>query len=224
MRSHRWLSVWVAAALLPCAASAQERHQDHPATLTTAVAPVSSPAATAERPTGSLWGRGSRSLIADRRASRVGDVLTILVQETTTAASRAATQTSRDDRTEFAGLSSGFGTLNRLLRPFDVGAAGSTSGQGQTNRSGSLITRISVTVKEVLEGGNLRVEGTREVTINKETQKVTIRGLIRPDDIGPGNTVSSVAVAEASIRYDGRGPVGDRQRKGLLSTVFDWLF
>ena len=219
MTGRYWLLLFLVVCLLPRVATAQQQPTSSPGEADAA------PAAPAlERPTGSLWSRSARPLVADRKAAKVGDVLTIIVQETASAASSAATKTSRADKTEFGGLNSGFSTLNRLLKPFDVSASGSTNGQGQTNRSGSLVTKISVTVKEVLEDGNLRVEGTREVTINKEKQKVTIRGIVRPDDIGPGNTVSSVAVADASIQYDGKGPVGDRQRKGLLSTVFDWLF
>ena len=189
-------------------------------------APEAAPAAQAstERPTGSLWNPSSRGLVSDRRAHRIGDTITIVVQETTTGSSRANTKTSRNDKVEFGGLSSGLATLNRLLKGFGTSTSGSASGQGQTDRTGSLTTRLTVLVKEVQPNGNLVVEGTREMTINKEKQRVTISGTVRPDDVSADNTVSSVAIANASIQLDGRGPVADRQRKGLLSTLFDWLF
>jgi flagellar L-ring protein precursor FlgH len=68
------------------------------------------------------------------------------------------------------------------------------------------------------------VEGTRTVGVNAEKQKVVISGIVRPQDIGPDNTISSVYLANASVQVDGKGPIGDRQRKGLISTILHWLF
>jgi flagellar L-ring protein precursor FlgH len=179
----------------------------------------------AERPTGSLWNQNSTSLVRDVRAHRVGDTLTILVQENATATSTAATKTSRSDSANFGGFTGTLEALFRpLLKPTGASASLSTDGQGQTNRSGTLTTKLTAIVKEVLPNGNLLIEGTRIVGVNAEKQKVVIRGVVRPQDIGPGNTVSSVAIADATIQFDGKGPVGDKQRKGILSTIFGWLF
>jgi flagellar L-ring protein precursor FlgH len=176
------------------------------------------------RPSGSLWSRNSRSLVADYRAHRVGDTITILVQESSSATSQATTKTSRSDSASFDGLSTAFDPLKRLLKPFSTSASNATNGQGQTNRSGSLVTRLTAVIKEVLPNGNLVIEGTRTIGVNAEKQKVVISGIIRPEDVGADNTVSSIALANATIQYDGRGPVGDRQRKGLISTILGWLF
>jgi Flagellar basal body L-ring protein len=68
------------------------------------------------------------------------------------------------------------------------------------------------------------IEGTRVVTINKENQKILLTGVVRPQDVSPENTVSSIYVANAAIQFDGKGTVGDRQKKGLISRIFDWIF
>ncbi len=179
------------------------------------------PKAEGARPTGSLWSKSSRSWTEDVKAGRVGDTLTILVQETSSASSAASTKTSRSDSASFGG---GTGILKRLLKDFGASANTAVNGQGQTVRTGSLVTRLTVIVKEVLPNGNLVVEGVRTVGVNSEKQKATISGIVRPQDINPDNTVSSVSVANATIQYDGKGVVGDKQRRGLISTVFGWLF
>lgn len=183
------------------------------------------------RPNGSLWNKSSRSLVGDFRAHRVGDTITILVQETASASSSASTKTSRDDSVNFGGIAGSlagllrpFGIKRDLPGPFDVSAKNASNGQGQTNRSGLLVTKLTAVVKEVLPNGNLLIEGTRIVGVNAEKQKVVISGIIRPQDIGPDNTVPSIALANATIQYDGKGPVGEKQRRGLLSTIFGWLF
>ena len=81
-----------------------------------------------------------------------------------------------------------------------------------------------MTVKELLPNGTIRIEGSRLVTINKETQRVVFSGVIRPEDIGTDNTIPSTLVADANIRYEGKGIVGDTQRTGILTRVFRFLF
>jgi flagellar L-ring protein precursor FlgH len=183
------------------------------------------------RPNGSLFSEATASLTSDFRARKVGDTLTILVQESATASSSADTKTSRNDAVNFGGLTGSLGGIfgqlgltKGLLSPAGVSANTATAGSGATNRSGSLVTKITVIVKEIQPNGNLVVEGNRTVGVNAEKQKVTITGIIRPQDVGPDNTVSSVALANAQIHYDGKGPVGDKQRRGLLTTIFGWLF
>lgn len=183
------------------------------------------------RPNGSLFSASAGSLIRDFRARKAGDTITILVQETAAATSSATTKTNRDDSVNFGGFTGAFkgifgqaGVTRGLLGPAGVSAKTGTSGQGQTNRSGSLITRISVVVKEVLPNGNLVLEGTRLVGVNAEKQKVVITGIVRPEDVSQDNTVSSIAIANLQVQYDGKGPVGDKQRRGLLTTIFGWLF
>lgn len=216
-RRNLMLCASVGIALTACATAAGAQ-QTQPAPQ----APQSGRAeSAAPRPNGSLWNPRARGWAEDVKASRVGDTITIVVQETTTATSTAATKGSRSDSASFGG---GTGLLRRFLRDFGASATNSVDGSGQTSRSGTLATRLSAIVKEVLPNGNLVVEGTRTIGVNAEKQKVVISGVVRPQDINPDNTVSSIALANASIQYDGKGPVGDRQRPGLLSKLFGWLF
>lgn len=220
---HSWLSALALAAL-----AGASRGDTPPAQGQTPGQPTGS-LFTAQ--TGSLFSPQSGSLFTDVRARKVGDTITILVQESATATSSAATKTSKNDSVSFGGVKGALsgllqplGVKHSLLGPLDVTTKSSIDGQGQTNRSGSLITKITATVKEVLPNGNLKIEGNRIVGVNQEKQKVVISGVVRPQDVNPDNTVSSIALADMTVQYDGKGPVGDRQRRGLLSTIFGWLF
>lgn len=171
---------------------------------------------------GSLWSDSARSPFVDRKAARPGDILTVLIQETSSASSTAATSASKQDSSK---IEAGLGPILRSLIPeLETGTSMKSQGQGSTTRSGRLLARLTVVVKEVLPNGNLLIEGTRFIQMNKETQKLVMSGIVRLDDIRADNTVLSENVAEATIAYDGKGTVGDRQRKGLISLLLDWLF
>lgn len=161
------------------------------------------------------------SLFSDNKASRVGDTLTILIQETASAASQATTKTSK---TESLNYGPGFGPLLHLIKNFGLSGNISSNGTGSTSRSDNLSARIAVTVKEVLPNGNLVVEGKRRVGMNAETQEITLSGVIRPQDVAPDNTIASPLVADAQIKYAGKGPVGDKQHDGIITRIFKVLF
>jgi flagellar L-ring protein precursor FlgH len=97
-------------------------------------------------------------------------------------------------------------------------------GKGSTTQQGQLNARISVVVKEVFPNGTMMVEGTKSITTNKETQNIMITGLIRKEDVRSDNTVLSTHVANAQIKTDGKGMIAQRQRKGVLTWLLDWLF
>lgn len=172
--------------------------------------------------TGSLWNDSARSPFENRVARRAGDVLTVIISESSSASSTANTQSSKKDD---ATIGAGIGPILRNLIP-SLGTSSDfkSQGQGQTSRTGNLSARLTVVIKDTLPNGNLVIEGTRYVQVNKETQKLIIVGVIRRDDINADNTIFSEFIANADIRYDGKGTVGDRQRKGLLVRLLDWLF
>lgn len=183
------------------------------------------------RPTGSLFSADSPSLFADPKAHRVGDIVTILVQESAVATTSANTKTSKDESASYGGVTGALsglfkplGIKHSLLGPFSTNDKRTSNGSGTTDRSGSLVTKITAVVKEVLPNGDLKIEGNRVVGINQEKQKVTISGIVRPQDVGPDNTVSSVSIAEMTVQYDGKGPVGSQQRPGLITRLLHWLF
>ena len=163
----------------------------------------------------------SVSLFSDNKARRVGDTLTVVIAETGAASSVAETKTAK---TEVLNYGPGFGPLLFNIKNFGVTGGINSDGSGSTTRTDNLAASISVTVKEVLANGNLVVEGKRRVGMNSETQEITLTGVVRPTDISPSNTIASPLVADAQIKYGGRGPVGDKQHDGLISRIFKVLF
>ena len=171
------------------------------------------------------------SLFADNKAHLVGDILTIVINETASAASQAATKTSKTESMNY-GPGTGptllnFGPLHFGLGSIPaLGLSGGTGSDasGSTSRTDNLAARITVTVTQVLPGGNLQVQGHRLVGMNAETQDITLTGVVRPQDIAADNTVQSPLLADAQIKYGGKGPVGDKQHAGLISRIFKLLF
>lgn len=163
----------------------------------------------------------SASLFADTKARRVGDTLTILINETASASSKAATSSSKSENLNYG---PGFGPILHNIKNFGLTGSINSTGQGSTTRADNLSAQIAVVVKDVLPNGNLVVEGKRAVGMNAETQQITLSGIVRPADIAPDNTVQSNLVADAQIRLTGKGPVGDKQHDGIVTRIFKVLF
>ena len=169
----------------------------------------------------SLYAPRADSLFADNKARRAGDILTILVSEQTQAVAQASTRAAKSEDAKFG---PGLGPLLGQIRKFGLSGGTKLDASGQTARNGSLNGRITVTVKGVDTSGNLLLEGVREVMINAEKQRMVITGRVRPADVQPDNTVLSSFVADAAIRYEGKGIVGDKQREGVITKIFKILF
>ena len=161
------------------------------------------------------------SLFADSKARRVGDTLTILINETASAASTASTKNSKNEGLNYG---PGFGPFLHIIPGFGLTGGINSTASGSTNRSDNLSARIAVTVRQILPNGNLMIEGKRRVGMNAETQEITLTGTVRPQDIAFDNTIASPLVADAQIKYDGKGPVGDKQHDGIISRLFKFLF
>lgn len=178
---------------------------------------------------GSLWPADDRTFFyGDRKAFRVGDVLTVQVSESAKASNTANTDLSRssENRAEIAALFGLQGALARsnLTNLLDVTADNSHTGAGSTKREGRLTANITAVVKDVLPNGNLVIQGTRSVTVNHEEQFMTLTGIVRQEDIDHNNSVSSSQIADARIAFGGIGIVADKQRSGWGTWAFDWLF
>jgi flagellar L-ring protein precursor FlgH len=158
-----------------------------------------------------------RSLAADQRAYRVGDVITVYVLEATRAKSQAATDAGSNTVIN-AGLDSPSTNWNA-----SVGINGASGGSGQTTRVGELRAQISAQVTAVAPDGTLRIEGTQLLTVNGERQKIRVGGLVRPQDIAADNTVLSNRIANADLELVGVGVVSESQRQGVLYRIFKWL-
>ena len=159
---------------------------------------------------------GSLADIAmDFRATRVGDVVTVIVAEQASANSTGATSTKRGSSAN-ASISSLFGpktVTGALANLANLSGQQQLQGQGATSRLTTLTTTLSARVLKVLPNGNLIVEGTKSVAINSEIQNVRLRGIVRPIDIGPDNSITSNRVADLEVRINGRGVVNDAIRR-----------
>lgn len=173
------------------------------------------------------------NLYDDRKAFRVGDIITISLNERTQASKNATSKISKDSDVDI-GLTSLFGNAVSLNNPAagllrnggplsldtQFGSSSSTSGAGQAGQSNSLSGSITVTVSEVLPNGILAIRGEKWLTLNTGDELVRIAGLVRADDISTDNTVSSMRVADARITYSGTGAFADASQPGWLSRFF----
>jgi flagellar L-ring protein FlgH len=161
------------------------------------------------------------SLFSDNKAHRVGDTLIVNINEAASATSTADTKNSKNDSMSYG---PGIGPLLVNLKALGLGGTISSAATGTTDRTDNLVAHISVTVKSILPNGNFVVEGKRQVGMNDEMQEITLTGVVRPQDIGSDNSVASPLVADAQIKFGGKGPVGDKQHEGLITKMFKFLF
>lgn len=195
----------------------------------------------APKTVGSLWQEenGRAYLYEDLRAMRVGDILTIKIVEKHAGSKSADTKAERESTLNNS-LAGTAGTTGQpmgyigipgvrlgaeALSALGVNASAKNKfgGKGATSRADTLTGTISTIVTEVLPNGDLRIEGKREVTVNSETQLMSISGIVRRVDVDTKNTVLSSAIADAKIEYSGLGVVDDVQRPGWLVRVLDWV-
>jgi flagellar L-ring protein precursor FlgH len=158
-----------------------------------------------------------RAPAADQRAYRVGDILTVNVQETTRARSGAATDAASD-----TGIRVG---LESPSTDYDAsfGISGNTGAGAETSRIGELRAQISVRVVDVLAGGVMAIRGEQELVVNGERQRISLSGLVRPEDVTAANTVWSHRIADASVELTGIGTVSESQRQSVVYRVLKWL-
>ena len=171
----------------------------------------------------SLWPATSDSLYKDKKAFKIGDVLTVNVMESASASHNADTKATKSSS---AGVSWGAQRSSHGVPFQDFGITGkeNVSGGGRSARSGDLSGHITVRVTEVLPNGNLVINGNRIITVNDEKQIMEITGIVRPEDVSADNTVLSTLVADAQIKYTGKGAVSEKARIGLISRLLSMLF
>ena len=166
-----------------------------------------------------------------RRTISEGDIITIYVSESTSAAQQASTRT--DKQSSLAGsLEAGWEQISNLLgnetlnqsRVYGLAGEDQYEGSGQTSRRSNVKAVVSAIVTEISENGNLFLEGIHHVKVNNEVETIRVAGLIRPQDISPGNSVYSYQIAKAEISVNGIGVVASKQTPGLMTKMFNWLF
>ncbi len=180
----------------------------------------------------SLWAGARGPLYGiQKRQIRVGDIITVIVSEATTAVHQASTRTQKDSSIG-AELSNDWNQVANLLgnentrKTLDFGLGGddSYSGEGQTSRRSSVKAVVTSVVTEILESGNLYIIGEHRVKVNNEIETVRVSGIIRAQDITVANTVLSSQIAKAEVSVNGDGVVADKQTPGMLTKMFNWLF
>ena len=174
--------------------------------------------------TGSIYQQGQSGLFsADRRARKVGDILTVDFNEVFSATKAQSAASSKADSFEL-GLPVGLpniltgglanGTADNALT---ASTAQSFNGSGNAAQSNSLTGRLSVTVVRIFENGNMGILGQKELTLNNGKEYIRVSGIVRPEDISAGNTVPSNRLADAQISYTGAGNIADSSKPGWLS-------
>jgi flagellar L-ring protein precursor FlgH len=167
-----------------------------------------------QRVSNSLWRNGARAFFADQRASRVGDILTVLITIDDNAS--ITNDTTRERKTSntlgipnFLGLESSLAKV--LPKAFNPATAISTNGDnqltgtGQIQRQDQINLTLAAVVTKVLPNGNLVIQGKQEMKTNNELRELTVAGVVRPEDISSSNTINHTQIAEARISYGGRG-------------------
>lgn len=196
--------------------------------------PVEEPAEKVVSP-GSLWSPSAKftDMYGDSRARRVGDIVVVQIVESSSANKEAKTESERMSSTNnsidsLLGLpldrSSVLG--HRLSPTLDASSSSEFEADGKTSRKGSVSAVVSARVERILPSGNMMIKGKKQTRVNSELQYIIISGIIRPDDIGPANTIQSIYIADMQLDYYGSGIIGDQQNKGLIARTFDkiWPF
>lgn len=188
------------------------------------VFPAAEMMSNASEKSGSIFQAGQGGLFSsDRRARRVGDILTVDFNEVFAATKAQTAASAKSDSFDV--------TLPNVLPNIITGglgngeagnamAAGTTrsfSGSGNAAQSNSLTGRLSVTIVRVFDNGNMGVLGQKELTLNNGKEYIRLSGIVRPEDISPSNTVSSNLLADAQISYTGAGQLADSSKPGWLS-------
>ncbi len=180
-------------------------------------------------PPGSIWKSSTPSLFEDLRASRIGDILTVLIDEESKGKGDATTKLGKSSGLEsgivnFLGLVAAVterypdmdpNSLIKLMSKSDF------KGEGTTSRNGKLEGQIAVRVKKVLPNGDLFVEGHKVILLNKEELHFYVSGVVRQLDVNPDNSVRSSLMADAQVEFSGRGVVTDQQSPGWLHRILN---
>jgi flagellar L-ring protein precursor FlgH len=224
MRTHTYFLIFLLVLSGPALLSASKKKPKKPPQpspldqyIKEAMARGAGPAGTSP---GSIWAPSSHlmDLGSDVRASQLDDLITIVVSEQASAVAQGTTKTQRQSTlnssiTAAGGATKASGALANLA---GLNTQSSLNGQGATTRSTTLTTTVSARVAGVLPNGYLVIQGSKAVDVNSEHQLVTVRGVVRPSDLTPGNTISSTQIAQMELTIDGKGVVTDSVRRPFI--------
>ena len=178
---------------------------------------------------GSMWKSSTPSLFEDLRASRIGDILTVIIDEQSKGEGDASTSLSKESGMDlgvsnFLGLMTAIGkrypdmdpsALIKIMKNSDF------TGDGSTSRTGKLEGRLAVRVRQVLPNGDLFIEGHKVILLNEEELHFYVSGVVRQLDVSSDNSLRSSLIADAQVEFSGRGVVADQQKPGWLHRLVD---
>lgn len=160
----------------------------------------------------------TRYLFDDRRANRVGDIVTIRLEESTSSSKSAETNYSKSSETGIESPTLFGSVIDDLASSF--GSDNEFDSEAESDQSNSLRGTVSAVIAEVLPNGLLVVQGEKWLNLNRGEEYIRISGLVRPEDVDGFNTVSSLRLADARIAYSGTGTFADSNEAGWLSRFF----
>jgi flagellar L-ring protein precursor FlgH len=178
----------------------------------------------------SLWKEDTHmgSMFSDKKAHRVGDIISVLIQENNSGTRNNNTATSKQSGVDasitsflYGPTASGLLTQKGQYPAMNFNSKNTFTGGGQINNSEVITAQTAVRVVDVLPNGNMVIEGRRQTAFAGERQDAILRGTIRYDDISSSNTVYSFNIADASIQYISHGVITDNQKKGWFNKVWD---
>lgn len=201
-----------------------------------AYAPVAAPAMLPQAPNqGGIYRAenigsiGGLSLFEDKRARRIGDVITVVLTESTTSSKKADTAIQKNDKINIdAGVVLGAQPkLGGVNMSTSVNPQRNFDGAATSDQSNRLQGSIAVMVADVMPNGLLEVRGEKWMTLNRGEEFIRLRGYVRPEDVLPDNTVPSTKIADVRITYSGSGELAEANKQGWLSRFFSsqyWPF
>ncbi|MCE5314852.1 MAG: flagellar basal body L-ring protein FlgH [Armatimonadota bacterium] len=170
----------------------------------------------------SLWSSDdTKAAYEDKKAYKVGDIVTVIVDESATSNVSATTNISK---TSTITAKKGTGALLKNIPETSYDGENTVSANGTTTRSNKVSYTIAAKITSIDEHNNLKIEGKHLIQSNSEKEEITITGTVRPQDIGTDNTVASTQISDAVIKHSGSGSISSRQKDGLITRIFKWLF
>lgn len=169
---------------------------------------------------GTLYDESQYSaLVSPRNVPRVGEIVTVLIQESSSATTSSGSDANTSSNLS-AALMGSFGSGDNVALNVD----NEFSGGGNINRSGRLVATMTVSIVDVSTSGLLYIDGEQTIRLNNEVQTIRLKGLVRPEDITDDNTILSTRVGKAEIEFVGKGVLSSAEKPGLLTRFFNWIF
>jgi len=166
-----------------------------------------------QQATGSLYNADlGETFLGRGRNFQIGDVITVVLSESTQAArtqSGSLSRTSSNDVLPPEVIGGGLLGATGLL-----GGTIKSDGTGTADQTATLSGSVVVTVVDVMANGNLVVRGEKQLALTEGAEIIQVAGVIRPDDVAPNNTVQSKRLANAQITYRGTGDMAATARAG----------